>query len=154
MGNICRSPAAEGVMKAIVEREGVQDHFIIDSAGIGGWHIGQLPDARMRREGARRGYNFNSHARQLTADDFRRFDLILVMDNENMMQARQRCGNPTYYNKIKLLNEYSTYHKAQPIPDPYYGSESAFCYALDLIEEACEGLYKKLKTNNTTTRHK
>lgn len=144
LGNICRSPAAEGVMKHIAEREGQQHRFHIDSAGIGGWHVGDLPDIRMRREGERRGYNFNSRARQLTADDFRRFDMILVMDQDNMIQARQRCDDPTFYNKIHLLADYMTKHtKVHAIPDPYYGTEHSFVYALDLIEDACENLYKQ-----------
>lgn len=146
LGNICRSPAAEGVMKAIVEREGVQDNFHIDSAGIGGWHVGELPDARMRREGARRGYNFNSHARQLTAEDFRNFDYVFVMDDDNVRQARLRCNDPNLYRKIKLLGDYMEKHPhAKSIPDPYYGGENEFKYALDLIEDACEGLFDKLK---------
>ena len=83
LGNICRSPAAEGIMKSLVEKAGVQDEFEIDSAGIGSWHIGQLPDSRMRKCGAEHGYNFNSHARQFQKSDFARFETIVVMDNEN-----------------------------------------------------------------------
>ena len=79
LGNICRSPAAEGIMKSLVEKAGVQDEFEIDSAGIGSWHIGQLPDSRMRKCGAEHGYNFNSHARQFQKSDFARFEEIIVV---------------------------------------------------------------------------
>lgn len=78
LGNICRSPAAEGIMKSLVEKAGLQDEFEIDSAGIGSWHVGQLPDSRMRKCGAEHGYNFNSHARQFQKSDFARFETIVV----------------------------------------------------------------------------
>ena len=77
LGNICRSPAAEGIMKHIVKEEGREDDFFIDSAGIGPWHVGELPDSRMRRHGAAHGYNFNSRARQISRKDFNDFDLIV-----------------------------------------------------------------------------
>ena len=77
LGNICRSPAAEGIMKHIVKEEGREDDFFIDSAGIGPWHVGELPDSRMRRHGAAHGYNFNSRARQICRQDFKAFDLIV-----------------------------------------------------------------------------
>ena len=93
LGNICRSPAAEGVMKHIVEREGCDADFLIDSAGIGGWHVGQLPDSRMRRRGAARGYDFCSRARQFSAADFQRFDMILVMDRENYYDVKRLAHN-------------------------------------------------------------
>lgn len=83
LGNICRSPAAEGIMKAKVEEKGLASQFYIDSAAIGPWHVGQLPDNRMRRCGAAHGYCFDSHARQFDKSDFAKFDYIVVMDNDN-----------------------------------------------------------------------
>lgn len=83
LGNICRSPAAEGIMKAKVEEKGLASQFYIDSAAIGPWHVGQLPDSRMRRCGAAHGYCFDSHARQFDKSDFAKFDYIVVMDNDN-----------------------------------------------------------------------
>ena len=146
LGNICRSPAAEGVMKSIVERHGMEDRFYIDSAGIGGWHVGDLPDIRMRREGARRGYNFNSRARQFTPEDFNRFDILLVMDSENWHDVRRRCPDMSKLDKLQILADYMTRHpNVRFIPDPYYGNENDFRYALDLIEDACEGLFSSLK---------
>lgn len=145
LGNICRSPAAEGVMKALVEKAGREDKFFIDSAGIGGWHIGQLPDSRMRRRGAVRGYKFDSRARQLSTADFSRFDLILVMDNANVCAVTAMASTPEEKDKVRMLGSYMTSHAGvSEIPDPYYGDDSDFDYALDLIEDACAGLLAEL----------
>lgn len=148
LGNICRSPAAEGVMKYIVEREGRDTEFYIDSAGIGGWHVGQLPDHRMRRRGAARGYDFCSRARQFSAADFQRFDMIFVMDRENYYDVKRLARNEGDVEKIKMLSEFMTQYPGQlTIPDPYYGEDSDFDFALDLIEDACEGLFAYLCAN-------
>lgn len=145
LGNICRSPAAEGVMKHIVEREGREADFVIDSAGIGGWHVGQLPDHRMRRRGAARGYDFSSRARQFSAADFDHFDMILVMDRENYFDVTRLARTDADKQKVRMLVDYMTRHPGQQtIPDPYYGDTADFDFALDLIEDACEGLFKSL----------
>ena len=145
LGNICRSPAAESVMKHIVEREGREADFVIDSAGIGGWHVGQLPDHRMRRRGAARGYDFLSRARQFSAADFDHFDMILVMDRENYFDVTRLARNDADKQKVRMLVDYMTHHPGQQtIPDPYYGDTADFDFALDLIEDACEGLFKSL----------
>ena len=130
LGNICRSPAAEGVMKQVLLNRGMADMFEVDSAGIGGWHVGELPDSRMRKCGAARGYDFNSRARQFSTSDFKRFDHIFVMDNENWMMLSQKTNDQHELTKL--------------IPDPYYGDEKDFNYALDLIEDAANGLADKL----------
>ena len=148
LGNICRSPAAEGIMKHIIHQAGTDEMFYIDSAGIGNWHIGQLPDARMRRHGAARGYDFSSRARQFKCDDFAHFDLILVMDNDNFRMITGMTSNEKDRRKVHLLVEYLTEHSgATTVPDPYYGGSADFDYALDLIEDACRGLYHKLTTS-------
>ena len=132
-------------MKHIVDREGREDGFYIDSAGIGGWHVGELPDSRMRRRGAARGYDFCSRARQFSVDDFSRFDLILVMDNENYFEITRRAQNEADKQKVVMLADYMTNHDGQRyIPDPYYGDDRDFDFALDLIEDACEGLFAEL----------
>ena len=132
-------------MKHVVEREGREADFVIDSAGIGGWHVGQLPDARMRRRGAARGYDFCSRARQFSVDDFSRFDLILVMDSENFFEITRRAQNEADKQKVVMLADYMTNHDGQRyIPDPYYGDDRDFDFALDLIEDACEGLFAEL----------
>lgn len=145
LGNICRSPAAEGVMKAMAERQGRAAEIVVDSAGIGSWHVGQLPDSRMRRCGQQRGYNFNSRARQFSRADFDRFDLIIVMDTDNYRIITQMANRQEDRAKVHLLTEWMTAHKgAATVPDPYYGDERDFNYALDLIEDGCAGLLNEI----------
>lgn len=145
LGNICRSPAAEGVMKKMVADAGLADEFLIDSAGIGDWHVGQLPDARMRACGARRGYDFSSRARQFGRNDFSRFDHIFVMDTANYRAITSMARSEEERQKVRMLTDsLSKYKGAQTVPDPYYGSAADFDYALDLIEDACSGLVSEL----------
>lgn len=149
LGNICRSPAAEGVMRKKVEVAGLAERFHIDSAGIGNWHVGQLPDRRMRACGQRHGYCFDSHARQICTDDFSRFDLLLVMDRDNYRDVTALAPTPEDARKVHLLTEYLTLHDgADTVPDPYYGGERDFEYALSLIEDACQGLLEVLIREN------
>lgn len=144
LGNICRSPAAEGVMKAKVHAAKLDDMFYIDSAGIGDWHVGQLPDSRMRERGARRGYRLDSRARQIRQSDFADFDLLLVMDRENYRIITSKAPDEESCKKVRMLTDYLQEHKNTDIvPDPYYGDLSDFDYALDLIEDACEGLLEQ-----------
>ena len=142
LGNICRSPAAEGIMKHIVDNKGYSHRFVIDSAGIGGWHVGQLPDYRMRRHGARHGYDFNSRARQFLTDDFSRFDYIVGMDEENMRDIWRKTRNDNDKTKVICMADYLSRHPHHhEIPDPYYGSDKDFELVIDLLEDACEQLF-------------
>jgi len=141
LGNICRSPAAEGIMQQKVDKQGVSDRFLIDSAGIGNWHVGQLPDIRMRQQGAKRGYDFHHHARQFIAsEDFIHFDYIAVMDEENYHTITSMARSEEEKNKVVRMSNYLTHHKSTTVPDPYYGSIQDFDYTLDLIEDCCTGL--------------
>lgn len=145
LGNICRSPAAEGVMRELVHHAGRDDEFEIDSAGIGGWHVGQLPDNRMRNHGAQRGYKFDSLARQFSKNDFSHFDYILVMDHDNFRAVSAMAPTPADQVKVRMLTDYLQHHpNASVVPDPYYGGPEDFDYALDLIEDACQGLLNRL----------
>ena len=149
LGNICRSPAAEGVMKAKVHAANLDDQFFIDSAGIGDWHVGQLPDRRMRERGARRGYRFDRHARQIRQSDFDDFALLLVMDKDNYRIVTSKAPNAEAREKVHMLTDYlQEYKNVATVPDPYYGDLSDFDYALDLIEDACEGLLEALILEN------
>ncbi len=149
LGNICRSPAAEGVMRKITGDAGLAGHFHIDSAGIGNWHVGQLPDRRMQTCGQRHGYCFDSHARQICTDDFSRFDLLLVMDRDNYRAVTALAPTHEDARKVHLLTEYLTRNNgADTVPDPYYGGERDFEYALALIEDACRGLLDTLQQDN------
>ncbi len=132
-------------MRRMVDDAGRGDEFFIDSAGIGDWHVGQLPDSRMRRRGALRGYRFDSRARQFSVRDFDRFDMILVMDHDNYRTVTSMARNSADRDKVRMLASYITRHEgATVVPDPYYGGEADFDYALDLIEDACAALLSSL----------
>lgn len=146
LGNICRSPAAEGIMASIVEKYGLQDIIEVDSAGTSGWHEGELPDERMRSHGERRGYTFDSPARKFRKSDFDDFDYILVMDRQNFANVRVMATNQEQTDKIHMMTEFSRqYTHHDHIPDPYYGGASGFELVLDLLEDACEGLLQVIK---------
>lgn len=146
LGNICRSPAAEGILKAMAEEKGLADRFYIDSAGIGSWHVGDLPDHRMRRHGMMHGYDFSSHARQVTSADFQRFDLIIVMDDDNYYDIKRFATMPDDMSKVHRINEYFVrYQGRHDVPDPYYGGDSGFELAIELLEDACRGILDKVQ---------
>lgn len=147
LGNICRSPAAEGVMKQLVfDDPELRGNFVIDSAGIGNWHVGQLPDKRMRDHAEARGYSLTSKARQVCVDDFDRFDYIFAMDEQNMIDLKRLTRTGKDKEKIFCLADYLTCHpNYSTVPDPYYGSGKDFDIALDLIEDACQELCRRLK---------
>lgn len=149
LGNICRSPAAHAVMQHLVDERGWGDRYLIDSAGIGGWHVGQLPDKRMRECGRQRGYNVNHHARQFDASrDFDCFDKIVVMDEDNYRNITSQAPNETARKKVFRMADFFTQHpSATCVPDPYYGGTEDFNFALDLIEDGCEGILKALSNH-------
>jgi len=140
MGNICRSPTAEGVTRTLAERSGVAAGFEFDSAGTHGYHIGKAPDARATKAAARRGYDLSSlKGRQVDNTDFARFDRILAMDRDNLDLLKQAC--PTeHHGKLGLFLEFTTSHDEDEVPDPYYGGPEGFERVLDLIEDAAQGL--------------
>ena len=147
LGNICRSPAAEGIMKAKVEEKGLASQFYIDSAAIGPWHVGQLPDSRMRRCGAAHGYCFDSHARQFDKSDFDKFDYIVVMDNDNYRAITRMASSDEEREKVVCMASYLRQHRDYTtVPDPYYGDESDFELVITLLEDALEGLIEEIIT--------
>jgi protein-tyrosine phosphatase len=140
MGNICRSPTAEGVTRALAERKGVAAFFEFDSAGTHGYHIGNPPDARARQAAAKRGYDLSPlKARQVNAFDFDRFDRILAMDRDNLDLLRQACPEE-HHGKLGLFLEYASRSTNDEVPDPYYGGPEGFERVLDMIEDAADGL--------------
>ncbi len=146
LGNICRSPAAEGIMKKIVDKNDLQDIIEVDSAGTSGWHEGDLPDERMRAHGERRGYDFSSRARKFTKNDFDLFDYIIVMDDSNYNNVKSLANSNEQVEKIRMMTDFTvqnTHHNY--IPDPYYGDVSGFELVLDLLEDASEGLLQAIK---------
>lgn len=150
LGNICRSPAANGVMQKMVDEQQLSHLFEIDSAGIGSWHVGSLPDARMRQHGKARGYDFSHRARQFDAPtDFDHFDMIIVMDEDNHHEIMRRASNDAERAKVYRMRDFLRKHsEATSIPDPYYGGEDGFELVLDLIEDGCENLIKELTCTN------
>lgn len=140
MGNICRSPAAEGVMKHLIEREGLGGVIHVDSAGTGGWHAGNRADARMRKAAGARGYDLTSIARQVAHGDFDDFDLILIMDEQNRADIRPFLPEKARPRQLRLFCEFCTGHDVTEVPDPYYGGAQGFEDVLDLLEDGCEGV--------------
>lgn len=144
MGNICRSPTAEGVTRAMAQRCGVAGQFEFDSAGTHGFHVGNPPDKRAREAAAGRGYDLSSlKARQVNFYDFARFDRILAMDRDNLDMLRQACPDE-HRHKLALFLDFSDGHDEDEVPDPYYGGPEGFQRVLDLIEGAAAGLLDQL----------
>lgn len=143
MGNICRSPAGEGVLNHQLQQAGLRAE--VDSAGTIGSHAGHLPDSRMRRAAARRGIPLNHHARQVKRADLEEFDLLLVMDQDNLRDVRQLDPSGVTHPKIKLFREFCTKHPGLEVPDPYCGSEADFAHVLDLMEDGCAEIVRRLK---------
>ncbi len=146
LGNICRSPAAQGIMQHLVDSQGLSSRFYIDSAGEGSWHVGQLPDARMRRHGQLRGYTFDHRARQFKAQaDFARFDFIVTMDEANYADIVSMARTDAERRKVLRMSSFFKRYKGKDsVPDPYYGDASDFNLALDLIEDGCSELLRHL----------
>lgn len=146
LGNICRSPAAEGVFLHLLEQEGLAEGFTVDSAGTGGWHAGQPADRRMRAAAERRGIHLPSRARQLVAADLGRFDHILTMDDANLAAVTAMAGSlGSGHAGIEPLVRYCRRLRASEVPDPYYGGPEGFERVLDLLEDACAGLLEALR---------
>jgi len=144
LGNICRSPAAEGVFLHLLEREGLQQGFEVDSAGTGSWHVGNRADPRMRSAASRRGIHLPSRARQLEPDDLTRFDHILAMDEDNLSAIASLARRHAVSARIAPITSHCRRHRAREVPDPYYGGPEGFDQVLDLLEDACEGLLEDL----------
>lgn len=144
LGNICRSPSAEAVMKKLVKDAGLEKSFYIDSAGIMGYHEGERADERMRGHAARRGYVLDSISRPVRTQDFYDFDLIIGMDDRNVDDLKQKAPDLESVAKIHQMTEYSRNKLYDYVPDPYYGGASGFELVLDLLEDACQGLLDSL----------
>ena len=147
LGNICRSPAAEGVFRHLVREAGLQDDIHVDSCGTGGWHEGEPPDARMIHHAKKRGYDLSGlEARQLvTPGDLEEFDYILTMDPSNLAHVRAQDRERKHGRKIRPLVEFCRIHAVKEVPDPYYKDEGGFEHVLDLLEDACTELLAHLK---------
>jgi protein-tyrosine phosphatase len=155
LGNICRSPTAEGVMRALVREAGLQERIALDSAGTGNWHVGDPPDARAIEAARRRGIALGGAARQVCARDFAEFDLILAMDRSNRRNLERLAPDERAQTKVRLLREFEG--RAGPssgadldVPDPYYGGPDGFDRVLDLVHAACASLLARLQSEDGT----
>lgn len=145
LGNICRSPTAEGVLRVLAAREAPELSLEVDSAGTAGYHVGEPPDARARAAAARRGYDLERlRARVVAPADFERFDLILAMDEENLRTLRRRAPDFAH-ERLRLFLDFAPHSEVREVPDPYYGGANGFEEVLDLVEAAARGLLAHLR---------
>ncbi len=146
LGNICRSPTAEGVFRYLVSEAGLEAEFEIDSAGTAGYHVGDPPDARARAAGERAGIPVGGQGRQFSARDFERFDHVIAMDGSNFVDLRRIAPSPEAAKKIRLLRSFDPDAASNaPVPDPYYGPDSGFDEVLELCRTACRHFLQELR---------
>ena len=146
LGNICRSPAAEGIFKKKIKDRELENLFVVDSAGTGGWHVGNLADRRMREAALSRGIELTSRSRKIDYNDLYEFDHIIVMDKDNLNAVKSLIKdykNPVN-SKIKLILSYSKNSQYKEVPDPYYGGQTGFDKVIDLLDDAIDGLIDSL----------
>jgi protein-tyrosine phosphatase len=145
LGNICRSPTADGIFNHLVTREKLDQKITVDSAGTSDWHIGKAPDARTVTAARQRGYDLSVlRARQVTARDFDEFDYVLAMDEANLLDL-QRLKPSTYTGHLGLFLDFATRNDYREVPDPYYGGHDGFELVLDLVENAAQGLLNHIR---------
>lgn len=145
LGNICRSPTADGIFRKLVANANMHQHIVVDSAGTGGWHIGKAPDSRTVAAAHNRGYDLSVlRARQVSAADFIEFDYVLAMDKNNLMDL-QRLKPSTYKGHLGLFLAFSDQDLHREVPDPYYEEGDAFELVLDLVEDAAQGLLTHIR---------
>lgn len=145
MGNICRSPMAEGVFRHHVTQAGLEGRIVIDSAGTHDYHVGEPPDPRAQRAAGRRGYDLSMlRGRQVSRADFGEFDYLLAMDRMNLRVLERLCPS-RHGHKLKLFLEFSNDAAPREVPDPYYGGDQGFEHVLDLVEAAAQGLLAHLR---------
>ena len=155
MGNICRSPTAEAVMRDLLADAGLEGRVEVDSAGTGGWHVGDAPDPRSVAAAARRGIVVAGAARQLAAEDFPRFDLLVAMDADNARAMRACAPSEAAAGKVRLLREFDSTSAASgdlDVPDPYYGGPDGFDRVLDLVDAACRGLLDDVRGGTVSSQ--
>jgi protein-tyrosine phosphatase len=148
MGNICRSPTAEAVMKKMISQQGLDHAIIIDSAGTIGYHEGSGSDARAVSHGTKRGYVFDHKARRVVSADFHDFDYIVAMDHENLAELRRMAPKNNGRSQISLLMRHCKDAAVEEVPDPYYGGAGGFEEVLNLVEAGCSALLDKIRAEH------
>ncbi|MCB0389964.1 MAG: low molecular weight phosphotyrosine protein phosphatase [Bdellovibrionales bacterium] len=139
LGNICRSPAAEGTMQWLLEERQLTDQIFCDSAGTSAYHCGEPADIRMQETARERGIELRSISRQLIESDFHEFDYILTMDHKNLNDVKAMDYKNKYADKIKAFTDFCSVHDIQAVPDPYYGNVDGFNLVMDIVEDGCKG---------------
>jgi protein-tyrosine phosphatase len=148
LGNIVRSPLAEGLFRHLAEEQGVGDQYQVDSAGTSSFHVGEEPDPRMRKVARRKGLEYTGRSRQFQPEDFERFDLIIAMDADNRRQLHAMASTPEQREKVRLLREYDPQGGGdQGVPDPYYGGMQGFEKVWDIVRRSTENLLDKLEAD-------
>lgn len=147
LGNICRSPSAEAVLKAKLKDAGLEKEVFVDSAGTSGYHEGDHADQRMQSHAIKRDFNLTSISRQVHPSDYDRFDYIIAMDASNYQHLVNKAHSPEQKQKISLMTDFSQNHTGD-VPDPYYGGTQGFENVLDILEDSVDGLIQELKENN------
>jgi protein-tyrosine phosphatase len=146
LGNICRSPTAEGVMRALVRDAGLEGQIELDSAGTGAWHIDEPPDARATTAARERGVELEGRARQVERDDFEEFDLIVAMDRSNLADLRRIAPSEAARAKVRLLRDFDPDSEGEAdVPDPYHGGSRGFDDVFDLVQRSCIALLAELR---------
>jgi len=148
LGNICRSPAAEGIMRHLLEKEKLPCNVEIQSCGLGDWHTGKLPDQRMCEAAKKRGLTLISRAQKVQPHFFDQFDFIFAADHKVLNELYKHATTPDYKSKIFLMTHFSETFHNQEVPDPYYDSVSGFETVLDMLEDSCSGILEHIKANN------
>jgi protein-tyrosine phosphatase len=146
LGNICRSPGAEAVFNALIEKKGLEGEFLCDSAGTAAYHVGEPADGRMRDIGTKRGYNLTSRARRFDPNrDFDQFQTIIGMDRQNVNDLKGIARNKNERKQIYLMTDFCIHKTYDSVPDPYFGGDAGFELVFDILEDACEGLLRKMQ---------
>ena len=146
MGNICRSPAAEGIMNSLIKKNNLEEYIQVDSAGTIAYHEGEGADPRMKKHASNRGYNLTSKARKFDIEkDFEKFDYIVTMDDENYFNVLEFDPESQFVNKVHKMAKFSSNPNVTEVPDPYYGGSKGFEIVLDILEDSCSNLLDKIK---------
>jgi len=148
LGNICRSPLAEGIFKQRVSQEGLENKIFVDSAGTSGWHVGDPPDPRSVDVARENGIELDSFGRKAISEDFQKFDYIIAMDKNNYSDLKGLPGSKKEgAAKLYLMRDFDDIGKGQDVPDPYYGGPDGFNYVFELLDRSCQNLLDEIKEN-------
>ena len=145
LGNICRSPMAQTVFEEIIKLNGLGNDFYVDSAGLLDYHEGEKADSRMLIHASLRGYEITHRSRPVQKRDFEKFDYIVGMDDQNMRALRRMASSVEERSKIYKMTDFLQKLQADSVPDPYYGGDAGFVKVIDLLEDACEGLFSQIR---------